>query len=268
MGWTWHRGSNKRFVLALMSAAIACAAIVPIARAELTERGDLFVRFQGGINPTALPRTQRAPITVTVAGTVKTLSGERPPPLRQVKIELNRGGELNSHGLPVCRYGQLVAVGPPKALEACGDALVGEGEYIGKSAFPEQATFPAQGHILAFNGIYRGREVILAHVYGTDPVPITRIIVFYIHRTGGTYGTVITGTLSDAVNHYGYVQGLALRLHRDYTYRGQRRSYLSASCAAPSGFTAAAFPFARASMTFADGRTLSSALTRSCKVSG
>jgi hypothetical protein len=255
-------------LIALTIGAIVAVMSAPAAHAELTERGDLFVRFQGGIDPTALPRTQLAPITVSVAGTVKTLSGERPPALRKIQIELNRSGTLDARGLPICHYGQLIAVAPRRALEACGDALVGEGAYLGKSAFPEQATFPSQGHILAFNGVYHGREVILAHVYGDDPVPITRIIVFYIHRTGGTYGTVITGALPDAVNHYGYVQGLILRLHRNYTYRGQRRSYLSASCAAPSGFTAAAFPFARASMTFADDRTLSSTLTRSCRVSG
>ena len=251
-----------------MIGLVAAALIATVAHAELTERGDLFVRFQGGIDPTALPRKQLAPITVSVAGTVKTLSGERPPALRQIRIELNSSGKLDARGLPLCRYSQLIAVGPSRALEACRNALVGEGDYVGKTAFPEQATFPSQGHILAFNGVYRGQEVILAHVYGTDPVPITRIIVFYIHRIGGTYGTVITGALPDAVNHYGYVQGLSLRLHRNYTYRGARRSYLSATCAAPSGFTAAAFPFARASMTFADERTLSSTLTRSCKVSG
>lgn len=250
-------------------AVVAIALLIAsIARAELTERGGLFVRFKGGINPAALPRTQRAPITVSVAGRVKTLSGERPPALREIEIELNRGGELNSNGLPVCRYGQLVAVGPSKAMEECGDALVGDGAYIGQTAFPEQATFPSRGHILAFNGVYRGREVIFAHVYGNDPVPITRIIVFYIHRSGGTYGTVIKGSLPDAVNHYGYVEEIALRLHREYTYRGRQRSYLSAACAAPSGFTIATFPFARASMTFADDRTLASTLTRSCKVSG
>jgi len=250
-----------------MVAVIAAVLIASLAQAELTERGDLFVRFQGGINPNALPRERMAPITVSVAGTVRTFSGERPPALRRIEIALNRGGELSSYGLPRCQYRQLVAVTPERALEVCRDALVGDGAYIGRTAFPEQATFPSQGGILAFNGVYHGREVILAHVYGTDPVPITRIIVFYIRRTAGTYGTVISGSLPDAVNHYGYVEEIALRLHRNYTYRGQRRSYLSAACAAPSGFTVAAFPFARASMTFADNRTLSSALTRSCRVS-
>ncbi|HUC07440.1 MAG TPA: hypothetical protein VMR96_05065 [Solirubrobacterales bacterium] len=250
--------------------ATACFLVLlaATAHAELTERGDLFVRFKGGIDPTALPRTTLAPITVSVAGTVKTLSGERPPALRKIRIELNKGGQLNSHGLPVCHYNELVASSPAQVLEACGDARVGEGAYNAKTAFPEQDTFPSQGHILAFNGVYKGREAILAHIFGANPVPITRIIVFHIHRTGGTYGTVISGALPVTVNRYGFVVGIALRLHRTYTYRGQRRSYLSAACAAPSGFNAALFPFARASMTFADSRTLSSTLTRSCKVSG
>lgn len=254
-----------------LMAALAVAALglaAPVAHAELTEKGGLFVRFQGGIDPKALPREQPAPITVSVLGTVRTLSGERPPALRKIKIELNKGGELNSHGLPVCRYSELVAASPAQARSVCGDALVGDGAYEAKTAFPEQATFPSLGRILAFNGIYGGHEAILAHVFGADPLPITRIIVFHINRTPGTYGTVITGSLPVAVNRYGYAVGIALRLHRRYLYRGRQRSYLSAACAAPAGFPSALFPFARASMTFADGRTLSSTLTRSCRVSG
>lgn len=242
--------------------------IVPSAHAELTERGDLFVRFKGGIAPSALPRTKLAPIAVSVAGSVKTLSGERPPALRRIRIELNRAGRLDPSGLPACHYGQLVAASPEKVLATCGDALVGEGAYEAKTAFPEQATFPSQGHILAFNAVYEGQSAILAHVYGHEPVPVSRIIVFHIRRRGGTFGTVLSGTLPDAVNHYGYVVGIALRLFRRFDFHGRERSYLSAACAAPAGFPSAVFPFARASMSFADGRTLSSTLTRSCKVSG
>lgn len=252
----------------MLIAAALSVLIVPLADAELTERGDLFVRFQGGIAPNALPRAKLAPIAVSVAGTVKTLSGERPPALRKVRIELNRGGRLDSRGLPTCRYGELVAATPRQVLAACKDALVGEGLYAAKTAFPEQETFPSEGHILAFNAVYEGHSAILAHVYGLDPAPISRIIVFHIRRTGGTFGTILTGSLPDAVNHYGYVVGIALRLFRRFGFHGQQRSYLSAACAAPVGFPRAVFPFARAAMTFADGHTLSSTLTRSCKVSG
>jgi hypothetical protein len=260
-------GRGKKTAVILAAAALF-AFVIPLAHAELTERGDLFVRFKGGIAPNALPRTKLAPIAVSVAGTVTTLSGERPPALRKIRIELNRGGRLDPHGLPVCHYGELVATTPQQVLAACKDALVGEGFYAAKTAFPEQEAFPSEGHILAFNAIYEGHSAILAHVYGLDPVPISRIIVFHIRRTGGTFGTILTGNLPDAVNHYGYVVGIALRLFRRFDFHGQRRSYLSAACAAPSGFPRAVFPFARASMSFADGRTLSSTLTRSCRVSG
>jgi hypothetical protein len=260
-------GRGKKTAVTLV-AGVLSVLIVPLAQAELTERGDLFVRFSGGIAPTALPRTERAPIAVSVAGTVKTLSGERPPALRRIRIELNRGGRLDPQGLPACRHEQLVAASPQQALAVCKDALVGEGAYSAKTAFPEQETFPSEGHILAFNAIHEGRSAILAHVYGHNPVPISRIIVFRIHRRGGTFGTVLTGSLPDTVNHYGYVIGISLRLFRRFDFHGQQRSYLSAACAVPAGFPSAVFPFARASMSFADGRTLSSTLTRSCKVSG
>ncbi len=259
-------GRGKKTTVVLVAVALLML-IVPLAQAELTERGDLFVDFKGGIAPTALPRTKRAPIAVTVAGTVKTLSGKRPPALRRIRIELNRGGRLDPDGLPKCRYGQLVAATPEQAMAACGDALVGEGLYRAKTAFPEQEAFPSEGHILAFNAVYAGHSAILAHIYGHEPVPISRVIVFHIRHAGGTFGTVLTGNLPDTVNHYGYVVGIVLRLFRRFDYHGRQRSYLSAACSAPAGFPSAAFPFARASMSFADGRTLSSTLTRSCRVS-
>lgn len=260
---------GKRWAAIALSLAASALFMFPSsATAELTERGDLFVRFHGGIEPTALPRHELAPISVGVGGSIKTLSGQQPPALRTIKIELNRAGRLDARGLPRCRYGELVATSPARAMANCGDSLVGEGAYAAKTAFPEQETFPSQGHILAFNGVFHGREAILAHIYGGDPVPIARLIVFHVDHKAGTYGTVITGRLSATLNHYGYITMIALSLHRAYRFRGEARSYLSAACAAPAGFTAAAFPFARASMSFADGRRLSSTLVRTCRVRG
>jgi hypothetical protein len=263
----WKRGRKRRVAKVALLGILAAATAAQVVQAELIERGDLFVHFSGGIAPQALPRTRLAPIAVSVGGTIKTLSGERPPALRQIRIELNRDGHLDTRGLPSCRYGQLVAASPAKALRACGPALVGDGEYRARTAFPEQDVFPSEGRILAFNAGRGGHREILAHVYGNDP-PLTRVIVFHVHERSGPFGTVISGDLPTAVNHYGYVVGIWLSLHRRFRYRGRSHSYISAACAAPAGFARALFPFARASMTFADGRTLSSTLTRSCRVSG
>ena len=253
---------------ALLAAALLLLAIAASARAELSASGDLFVSFSGGIAPSALPRHARAPIAVSVAGTVRTLSGERPPALRRIAIAINRGGRLDARGLPVCSRAQVQPSSTAEARANCGQALVGEGSFDADVAFPEQAAFPSHGHVLAFNAMVGGKRAILAHVYGAEPAPITRIIVFRIRENAGTYGTVLTASVPESVNQWGYLTHFSLSLHRNFTYRGRRRSYLSAACAAPAGFPGATFPFAHAAMTFADGRTLASTLTRSCRVKG
>lgn len=248
--------------------ALFVAACASLAQAELTARGDLFVKFSGGIAPTALPRDSRAPISVEIAGTVRTLSGQRPPALRGISVAINRGGRLDARGLPVCRRAQIEPSSTEEALARCRSALVGTGSYAADVAFPEQSAFPSDGRILAFNSIVGGKRAILAHVYDSEPLPITRIVVFHIRESGGIYGTTLTGSLPAAENRWGYLKRIRLKLHRAFAYRGQRRSYLTAACDAPPGFPGASFPFARASMRFADGRTLSSILTRSCRVRG
>lgn len=244
---------------------IALSLASPV-HAELIEHGDLFVKFEGGIAPNALPRKARAPIAVSVGGIVKTLSGARPPGLRKIGIAINRGGHLDTRGLPVCHRSQIDPSTTEEALGQCEAALVGHGSYVGAVALPEQSAFPARGRILAFNTVIDGQHAILAHIYGGSPIPNTRVIVFHIRERGGTYGTVFTGTLPARLNRYGYVKRINLSLFRKFTYRGHHRSYLSAACAAPSGFPGASFPFARTSMIFADGRKLASTLTRSCQV--
>lgn len=259
---------SRLWPAAILAVALLLFLATSTAHAELSQRGDLFVTFSGGLTPTALPRDVAAPIAVSVGGTITTLSGERPPSLRQIKIELNRGGHLDTHGLPRCRIAQLLAADPAEALANCGEALVGRGSYRAKTAYPEQSSFPSAGQILAFNALVDGKRAILAHLYGTQPAAISRVVVFRIRHSSGTFGTVISGELPPSINRYGYVRRIDLHLGRTFHLQGQRHSYLSAACGAPPGFKIASFPFARTSMTFADGRTLSSTLTRTCRVRG
>jgi len=258
-------GGRKRIGL-LVTCAVVFGALASLAHAELTARGDLFIKFNGGIAPNALPRHARAPIAVRVTGVIRTLSGERPPSVRRIAISINRGGRVDSRGLPVCERREIEPSSTQEALQRCGAALVGTGAYLADIAFPEQDSFRSRGRILAFNAVVDGKEAILAHVYGAKPVPITRIIVFRIRETDGTFGTVFSGSLPRSLIRWGYLKSFSLEFHRIYTYRGRRHSYLSAACAAPAGFPGAVFPFARASMAFEDGRTLASTLTRSCTV--
>jgi len=236
------------------------------ASAELTQKGDLFVHFDGGISPKALPRAGLAPVAVRIEGQIKALQGQSPPALRRIQIALNRGGVIDSVGLPRCRASELELASGAQALSACGDALIGAGGIVAHTDIAGQRDSLLRGEVLLFNGREDGAAVIFAHVFQRKPAPITRVVVFHIKRTSGAFGTSISGVLPPSLNHNGYLTSIFLTLQRRYTFKGRHRSYISAGCGAPAGFSAAVFPFAKVSMAFADGRSLASTLTRTCRV--
>jgi hypothetical protein len=255
---------KKSLALALVLAL--SLSIASLAQAELTAKGDLFIHFGGGISPKALPREEAAPIAVRIEGTIRSATRQDPPALRKIKVALNRGGTLNSTGLPICRRPEIDPTTPSEALATCGEALVGGGGFTAITSFADQPPELVRGEILLFNSEENGRPTVLAHVYQASPGPLTRFIVFHISRSSGTYGTVIVGRLPESINRDGYLKSIFMQLQRRYSFRGRPRSYLTASCPAPAGFTKAIFPFAQTSMSFEDGRTLSSTLTRTCSV--
>ena len=144
--------------------------------------------------------------------------------------------------------------------------MVGKGRFRANVVLPEQSPFPSRGEVVAFNGIFHGRHVIFAHVYGTAPLPQSNVLVFELGRTSGQYRTTLTAELPQVAADWGYVSGVSLSLERQFEYKGRTRSYLSAGCPAPAGFPGTVFPFAKASFGFEDGRILSSTMTRSCGV--
>jgi hypothetical protein len=261
------KGRLLRQALPAVAALTLLAALAIPASAELTQHGNLFIRFDGGIAPPALPRHTPAPVSVRIEGTVRTLSGKHPPALREIEVAINRGGKVNATGLPVCRRNRLETATPSEALAACGRSLVGSGGVVARTSLPNQAPTTVRAEILLFNASDHGRTAVLAHLYETQPTPLARVMTFRVkRRSHGTFGTVITGHLPTSFNRNGYVKSIFLQLERRYTFQGKQRSYITAACAAPAGLELASFPFAHASMTFADGRELSSTLVRTCRV--
>jgi hypothetical protein len=150
-----------------------------------------------------------------------------------VKIALSPRIGISSEGLPLCRLGQLRDAWEAEAMHQCGDAVIGGG-LLGRQAEEE---FSEREKLIAFNGRYRSRPVIL--VYGSDRELRTRFIsVIRLERTPGGAGYTLAGTITN----YPY-EGLereypekwdtsrfTLSLHRGFLFDGRRRSYLAASC--------------------------------------
>jgi hypothetical protein len=255
-------------VLAIALAALALLLTAGAAGAELAQQGNLRIKFDAQVSPKSLPRKGTAPIAVSVGGTVSTTDGSTPPQLGEVQIAINRAGRLDTKGLPVCRLQDIQPSSTANALAACGAAKVGEGDFSANVVIPEQSPFPSEGRLVAFNGIQGGRPVIFAHVYGTEPIPTSFTLPLKISRAKGRFGTLLTAALPQVTSSVAFVTGISLKLHRSFSYRGQRHSYLSAGCPAPEGFPGVLYPLAKATFAFAGGQSLTATATRNCRVEG
>ena len=256
-----RRGIATTALLTLLAVVLASAA-----QADLFQKDNLRISFDGNFTPQALPRTHLAPVTVSLDGAISTTDGTHPPALRRLEVALNSNGRLSTLGLPTCTSPLLQSTTTETALSRCRGALVGRGSF-GADLESTDAPIPAHGTILAFNGRFRGKPGLLLHLYGTAPVRATFVLPLAIeHRQKGQLSTVLATDVPVLAGGLGSITDVKLKIGRTYTYRGHKRSFLSASCAAPAGFQSVSFPFARGSFVFANGTKIETPLSRDCRV--
>lgn len=254
--------------LACICAALAASGLaVGLAHGEVVQKANLRLHFTAGFAPQALPRERDAPVSVRVGGSIATATGARPPAVRRISFAVNRYGHVFTRGLPYCSAAQLEGTSPQQAMEACPGARVGAGYFLATVNPPSGRPFTARGNVIAFNARQRDRPALLLHVFAPTPAKITVVLSFSItHPTRGRFGTVFTTRIPSVASNLGYVTKMALHFGRRFQYGGATHGYFSARCAAPRGFNATIFTFARGRFFFDNGQQLTTPLTRSCRV--
>jgi hypothetical protein len=234
--------------------------------AETRQIENLRLTFSGNFTPTVLPRLQAAPVDVAIHGKVATTDGSHPPPLRWIEVKLNRNGRIFSQGLPVCTAPTLQSTSTETALARCGGARVGRGEFHAEVILGRP--IPVTGKIYAFNSRRKGKEALLLHLFAGAPVRFTLVVPLAIgHRQEGEFGTVLRARIPKLGGDLGSVTQIDLTIGRRYSFRGKRRSYVSAACNTPRGIRSAIFPFARGTFRFEAHREFNETLLRTCQVS-
>jgi hypothetical protein len=239
-----------------------------LASAEIAQEGNIQISFHGSIAPVKLPRKDLAPVGVQMGAKIKTTDGSTPPRLSEIILDINSHGVINSKGLPLCSLGKLSNSSAARARKVCGDAEVGHGNVTSRVGLPGQGQFATNGPLLAFNGKYKGKPAIFAHVTSKGTLSITYVIIFTVKKTHGTYGTSLVAKVPPIASGTGYISAFDLSLKRRYSLRGEQLSYVSASCPLPEGVNIANFNFARSTYVFEDGTKVSSVLKRECKARG
>ncbi len=222
-----------------------------LAKPHVIRSGNLFLKDDGGIFPSKLPRHSQMPISARIDAEIGTTDGTHPPAVKTLNIDFDKSIQVNARGLPVCKGSQLTARSTAAAKKACPDAIVGSGEGEVEVAFPEQKPFAAAGPIVLFNGGVHGSTTLLfVHAYVDVPAPtavIATVKIARIHR--GHYGIHTVAQVPAIAGGAGSVISFKLTIGRKFTYKGRKESYLTASC--PTGLY-----YTEGNILFADGITL------------
>jgi hypothetical protein len=252
--------------LATCVGLLACASL---ARAAVVQEGNLRITVLSQIQPYKLPRKGTAPIAVFVSGHLSNPHGGIPPQLQAMTVDVNRHGLLQSKGLPTCKLSQLQPASTERALDNCGDAVVGSGQFWAHIVLPDQGAYGTHGRLLIFNARKSGKAALFVHIFTANPFFSSFVIPFAIKKVSrGAYGTELSAAFPDALGDWGYVDRIKLTLKRKYSWKGQKLSYFNAGCPAPGKSKRTVFPLALASFAFADGSDLSAKVEKACAVAG
>ncbi|HEY3435665.1 MAG TPA: hypothetical protein VGK41_08430 [Solirubrobacterales bacterium] len=213
--------------------------------------GNICVADDGGISPTKLPRHAKAPVTARLEAEISTRDGSHPPAFKSMDLKVEKNISIDPVGLPTCRAAQLQATSSAAAKRACGEAIVGSGKAEVEVAFPEQAPFRSTGPLVLFNGGRKGPTTTLfLHAYVNVPAPTAIVVPATVTRINeGRFGLRIQATVPRIAGGSGSVTEFELEVGRRYTYKGEKKSFLTASC--PNGVW-----MAKGEAKFVDGTTL------------
>jgi hypothetical protein len=257
--------STRRRTLPLATALLATLLLALPAAAERHQKGNLIVAVEGNISPLKLPRHRPAPVSLQIGGRIATADGSPLPRMKRIRLVIAGRGVLLTAGLPVCPRARLRNASAALALRRCRTALVGRGRLEADAFIANQKPFAIHASLLAFNGrAHNGGPAVWVHAFSANP-PLTIVLPFIVRRDGRRLQTSLTATVPAALGDLPHLASFELNLHRRYRHHGELRSYLSASCPAPSGFTAGFLAFAKATYSFPDGRQLRVEAVRSCR---
>jgi hypothetical protein len=258
----------NRLAIAALAGAGLLLALTTLANAETKILGNLQLSVSAALSPKKLPREGTAPIAVSVGWQIQSTDpAQKPAALKSVKIEINRAGILDLTGLPDCPYPQIQPASTQRALAGCRASLVGQGSFSALVGLEGQESYVSKGKMLVFKGTKAGKAVLYGQIYTAYPFAASFVIVFKVSKEKkGTYATTLSATLPANLRAWGNLTEVNMRLARNYSFKGQKRSFLSAGCPAPKGFGAAPFPLARTSFTFSGAPQVSQTLTETCKV--
>jgi hypothetical protein len=244
-------------------AAAAIAASVAVAGPVVNGKDGNSQAIDVVLSPKRLSKTTLTPATLKVTtktGTTTAPNGVPSPATRAV-VDFDKNAKIFTKGLPTCNAAELQSTSTEAALAACAKAKVGSGKGsallpVGTQVFTEPTT------VTAFNGVPQGgKPVVLLHAYGAVPIQTTLVLVGAISNFGKEgFGPRLDVAIPAIAGGTGALTDFQVTINKKFTFKGKRRSFVSAKCTSKK-------LKARGAFTYKDGETLTAFSTQTCKQS-
>lgn len=261
-GFGSKRGRMRRQVtIAAVVVVVIAAGLAATAGAIRMQVGDIVIHGDGTVIPSKMPRYENAPLRLKMHGKLSTISGELPPVIRHILLEVDGDGEIETKGLPVCSSGTLQSTTVNAARKLCPKAIVGKGMGRGIVAFPDQPGIDVSSPLTVFNGPSGpNRWTIYVHAHITIPVPAAIVAKVDVKRIdNGPYGYLVETEIPKIAGGAGIPISAQLEIGHEWNFKGQRLSYLNGHC--PDGKLQAQGKF-----SFKDGTVVRGVFLKPCSV--
>jgi hypothetical protein len=194
-----------------LAGAVAAAGVASAVQTE---------HVSGTVSPSKLPKTKRAPVALTFSTGPHTAVGEPLSPATRVQIFVDDEVAVFNRGLATCSVSQINGRSTSAAKAACGGAQVGAG-----SASANVGGLNVPVTVTAFNG---ANKTLLLHFAASIGSPV--VLVGRLKSASGDYGIRLDVSVPPLASGVAILTGLRTKLRKTYTFRGKRRSFLSAKC--------------------------------------
>jgi hypothetical protein len=254
---------RKRFTLAVATVAgfaIAAAAAGAVQSPVLQGADGNTQSIAVSITPTKASKKKASPATLdvtTATGRPSDPNGVPVPAVRAI-VDFPKDVTLFSKGYPTCDPTVLQNTSTEVALEACKKAQIGSGTAsallpVGTKVFPVAQT------VTAFNGVPQGgKPSIVLHAYGTTPTQTTLVLVGTVTRLNKEgFGPRLDINVPLLAGGTGALTGFHVKIFKTFSYKGKKRSYVSAVCSSKKWKS-------RGQFIFKDGESLTPGLTQKC----
>lgn len=211
------------------------------------------------IGPKKLSKTKLTPATLQVTTLTTSTSHPIPSPAIHATIDFDKNAALFTKGLPTCNPSKVQNQSTENAERACRSAKIGSGHAV--AYLQAGQLYEVQQTVTAFNGTPKGgKPTVILHTYGTTPLQTTLVLVGTVtnyNKEG--YGPRLELEIPLIAGGTGALKEFEVKIDKKWTYKGVKRSFISAKCPNSKKLKA------RGKFDYRDGESLTALSTQTCK---